>query len=386
MRIAIFTQQYGSTWSGVGTYSFELANAMSRGGHEVMVLEPGQGEDRLEDNVQVRKIGSWKIDRPLNYWLPVSYRFKAAARKLKEDFKPDIIHFTDAREALFANLKATVAVGTMNDCYAAVLETNPMKMKRDYSDWKKRYLYYRAQTSLEPFALRALTRIIANSEYVKNIIVDKYGISHDVVDVVYYGIQPDKVVNDGEEKVRLEGTPAMLFVGSNWERKGLNTLIDALGQIVNDFPEARLHVVGDDPKRPIIEDKAIRLGVLSNIKFHGRMSNEKVRRLSADMLVMPSLVEAFGIVYLEAMAGGMPSIGTTNGGTVELIKSGVNGFTVKPGHASSLALRITVLIKNHALREKIIEEGKKTAAKYTVERMAQETLEVYRKALEAPGD
>ena len=105
--------------------------------------------------------------------------------------------------------------------------------------------------------------------------------------------------------------------------------------------------------------------------------------MSADLFVMPSLVEGFGIVFLEAMLAGIPVIGGKVGGTVELIRDGENGFTVAPGDIEDLARKIVYLATDGKIREKFLAAGLETAKEYTIARMVDFTVDLYNKLVEA---
>ena len=92
---------------------------------------------------------------------------------------------------------------------------------------------------------------------------------------------------------------------------------------------------------------------------------------------MPSLMEGFGLVFLEAMAQGLPVIGGNVGGTLELIKDEENGYLVNPGDVSTLGEKIRELLINLELRRRIIENGYSTVRKYPAQKMVDNTIDLY---------
>lgn len=139
----------------------------------------------------------------------------------------------------------------------------------------------------------------------------------------------------------------ILFLGNVIERKGLHTLLDALGQ--NSILSYRLDVVGSLTADPVYTKKVrekIAVNRLSSFIFlHGSLNNEPLRQLlrQAHVLVVPSSYEGFGIVYLEGMGFGLPAIGTTSGAAGEIIHDGLDGYLVPTEDAHSLAARLKVL-------------------------------------------
>jgi glycosyltransferase involved in cell wall biosynthesis len=101
----------------------------------------------------------------------------------------------------------------------------------------------------------------------------------------------------------------------------------------------------------------------------------------ADIFVMPSLTEAFGVVFLEAMAAGLPVIGTRVGGIPEIIEDGHNGMLVEADNMKGLVEAIVLLLGNQNLRENFRQAGLATAWRFDISRMMQCTYEVYRSIL-----
>ncbi len=372
MKVCIVTQQYGRRWSGLGTYATNLVEGLVERGITVTVICPeGMGNDDKVKIVPVRMRG-W--EKGVNYWLPLARQFRKALIKLFRNDTYDVVHFTDAREALFAPKLPAKTVGTMNDYYAADAPANPFYFRKHYSDWPIRYPYYQFMRWVEPVALKKLDKVIANSRYVKDVLLKNYSLDAGRVSVINYGIDAGVAWEDENE---LAGDPSILFVGANFQRKGLPDLLKAAAVVRENLDNLVVHVVGEDKKADVAKEMAARLGISNAVRFHGLVPNDDVRKMKADMFVMPSLVEGFGIVFLEAMMSEIPVIGGNVGGTVELIRDGVNGFTVNPGDVEGLAGKIIQLSGDGKLRRAFIEEGMKTAKEYTIPEMVGQTIELY---------
>ena len=132
----------------------------------------------------------------------------------------------------------------------------------------------------------------------------------------------------------------LLFVGNCARRKGLHLLIRALSQA--DCHGLTLDVVGDYDFEPRYYEELRRevalLGSAQTVKFHGRVSNETLRSFyaRADIFVMPSLYEGFGMVYAEAMRAGLPIIALDTGPVPEIVQAGENGLLVPLAPEESL--------------------------------------------------
>jgi glycosyltransferase involved in cell wall biosynthesis len=103
----------------------------------------------------------------------------------------------------------------------------------------------------------------------------------------------------------------------------------------------------------VLRELAIRLGVGREIRFAGALDREAVaeRYRAADLFTLPSSAEAFGNVFAEAMASGLPIVGSTVGGIPELVEHGVNGLLITPGRPLALAQAIQYLAHDPELRQ-----------------------------------
>jgi glycosyltransferase involved in cell wall biosynthesis len=132
-------------------------------------------------------------------------------------------------------------------------------------------------------------------------------------------------------------------------RKGLHTVLDALARLTTH--DWHLHIVGSQEIDPTysaaMHYRANTLSLNSRITWHGRISDgELAQRLAtSDLLVMPSY-EGFGIVYLEAMAYGLPVIAASVGAAPEIVTPGINGYLVAPNDNLALANHLELLQSN----------------------------------------
>jgi glycosyltransferase involved in cell wall biosynthesis len=144
----------------------------------------------------------------------------------------------------------------------------------------------------------------------------------------------------------------LLFLGNVIPLKGLHVLLEALRHPAFDF---RLDVVGSliiDPTcAHKMQEKAKKYGLSSKVFFHGILDSEALieRFEHAQVMVMPSSYEGFGIAYLEGMGFGLPAIATTSGAASEFITNGENGYLIPPENSLVLAERLTTLANDREL-------------------------------------
>jgi len=136
--------------------------------------------------------------------------------------------------------------------------------------------------------------------------------------------------------------PLVLFVGRLLALKGVHHLIRAMAEVGARCPDARLVVVGGGEELPSLTRVVGDLGLADRVRFVGERSHEDVIRFmrAADVFVLPSLTEAFGVVLLEAMSCGLPVVASNVDGIPSLVSDGQNGFLVPAGDEGALAYAI----------------------------------------------
>jgi glycosyltransferase involved in cell wall biosynthesis len=161
-------------------------------------------------------------------------------------------------------------------------------------------------------------------------------------------------------------------------RKAHQYLISALPYILQDFPNAKLCFIGDGPEKEQLKNIARDLGIYDNIHFTGRLSKKEIiRRLAtADIFALHTLHEAFGLVYLEAMALGKPVVTTTEGAGQEVV--GDAGLYVPSRNSKALAKGIIELIANRELRDEKAEIGLKRVRMYRWDAIIQQYAKIFK--------
>lgn len=181
-------------------------------------------------------------------------------------------------------------------------------------------------------------------------------------------------------------TNVIFYAGriDNWH-KGLDNLVKALPIIKKDF-EISCVISGDDwgSKAPL-ESLAQKLGVYENLKFFDPRDQKFLGEAysSADVFVLPSNFETFGMVLVEAMASGTPVIGSRVGGIVDVIDNGKTGFIVPPKDPQSLAEKIIEILGNRKLRETMSINAKKASTRYSSDIIGAKIIEIYKELLES---
>ena len=170
----------------------------------------------------------------------------------------------------------------------------------------------------------------------------------------------------------------ILYVGRLMEEKGLEVLIKAYGIVNAKVPNTNLIIVGKGHMRTNLEALANRLG-LKNVVFTGFVSDSMLRQAyaSSDLFVLPSYAEIQPLVLLEALAMGLPAIGTNVGGIPEMIIEGRNGYILKPGDHEGLAERIITILNDDKLRKEFSRNSLQIARDNDIEKSADKLERLY---------
>ena len=142
--------------------------------------------------------------------------------------------------------------------------------------------------------------------------------------------------------------------------KRIGDVVEVFARVAQAMP-ARLMLIGDGPDRSTAEYLARRLGVQDRVHFLGKQDNVDELLPVADLMLMPSEMESFGLAALEAMACRVPAIATRVGGVPELIESGVNGVLCEIGDVDGMASAAIALLKNSPELARMRTAARKTA-------------------------
>jgi glycosyltransferase involved in cell wall biosynthesis len=189
----------------------------------------------------------------------------------------------------------------------------------------------------------------------------------------------------GARPARGDGPPTLATVGHLVARKRHADVVRALAVLSQKHPTLRYAIVGEGPERIALEGLAERLAVAGRVDFHGQLPHEEATALAqrSTLFAMPSTEEAFGVAYVEAMAGAVPAIGCRGEpGPEEIAAAGDGLVLVPPGDVERLTQRIDELLCDpHRLRQAGQRARATVAAHFTWERCGEQTLAAYEHAL-----
>jgi glycosyltransferase involved in cell wall biosynthesis len=205
-----------------------------------------------------------------------------------------------------------------------------------------------------------------------------------------HGAREVRVVHLGTDLPRraasaTAGPPTLVTVGHLVARKRHADVVRALARLAPRHPELRYVVVGDGPQRRAIDSLARELGVADRVELRGQLPPRDAVAVarSATAFALPSVDEAFGVAYVEAMAGGVPAIGCRGeGGPEEIAAAGGGIRLVAPGDVEALAAEVERLLTDPEWARDLGSSARATVeAAFTWERTGRDTLAAYEAAL-----
>lgn len=245
---------------------------------------------------------------------------------------------------------------------------------------------FRLLSRLERRSTRAADVVVVPSRYSRRVATGSYGLDPERVRVVPEGVDPGPCGPGkpggsppaGSGRRDGETPPLLLSVARQYPRKNTGTLLRALPRVRRSVPGTRLRVVGGGPRLPALRALASDLDLAGAVTFLGEVEDpgtvrDEYRR--ADVFCLPSLQEGFGIVFLEAMAAGLPVVAGHAGAVPEVVPDGEAGILVPPRDVARLSEALSRLARDPGLRGRMGTRGREHVRRYTWPRVARTFLE-----------
>jgi glycosyltransferase involved in cell wall biosynthesis len=218
----------------------------------------------------------------------------------------------------------------------------------------------------EAEGLHAADRIVSNSHVLKRACVERFGVPAERIDVVHWGVDGEVEPVDPatpapglalvRAPVRQKRKPVVLFLGRITWQKGPEYFIELAGRVSRHVPEARFVVAGTGDLLPRLIRRAAELGIAHRVHFAGGLGGADVARAyrMADVCVMPSVSEPFGLVALESLRHGTPCIVPRTAGVSEAI---TNAIKVDFWDVEEMTNQVVALLRYPELQQELRENG-----------------------------
>lgn len=405
--IALVSQEFPPlSRGGVGTFVHDLGLELGEMGHEVHVITKSDNHSRVDFDrgVWIHRLGHESIPSevdteggvPANLW---SWSQAAAAEVERIDCarRVDVVEapIWDVQGIALLRNGRWPLVTSLQTTLKTWLTTKP-HLSND-EDWLESFAFpvFEAEKTL----MLNANSVRAISSAVKSDIEDAYTISlaSEKIVVTHLGTL-EQTANSSSEtdsgrSVDSKDGCSLLFVGRIEPRKGVDTLLRAFDIARNEAPHLTLTLVGDFPLDwpdgpeglRTAEDFNNRVQVTNSpVRFMGPLPTPQLEKAyrTADIFVAPSTYESFGLVFLEAMAKGLPVIGTDIGGIPEVVVDNQTGILVPVGNVNALADAILRLTRDHQTRKAFGAAGRlRYEDQFTAKKMAERSLALYQRAI-----
>jgi len=358
VQICMITSVPMPPTEGIGHYIWNLSRFLLEQGHQVRVITRGQcGKLHREE---LEGIPVWRPPFYPTYPLHVhlhSWFVQALVRRLEPEV--DVFHLhTPLPPPIHSHRPCLVTVHTPMMGEARAIPITDL-----------RSLAIRLQM---PISIRIEHRLFAHADKIVAVAHSTvgelcgYGLSEGQIDVLGNGVDTEAFRPDGSGQWSQPQDMTVLAAGRLDVRKGLTDLIEAMADVVGQFPMANLYIAGEGPLKEYLRTRARELTLSDAVHFlgHVRERAEMVRLYRrATVFVHAAHYEGLPTVLLEAMACGRPVVSTAVCGALDVVTEGVNGLLVPPRAPKRLAEAICHLLKDAELRTRL-----GTAARQTVEK------------------
>lgn len=373
---------------GISPHVYYLSRSLARNGVKVFVVTcdfPEAPQHEVLDGVEVYRVDSYRNPSPdfatWVYLMNVNMQKEAAMIIRNLDENVDVIHAHDW-------LVATAGIGLKHvfrkPLFATIHSTEIGRRNGIHLDHERMIHETEAWLTYEAW------KVICCSDYMVSHVRWAFGLPPDKQVMIPNGVNTDvyaeaqsKDLTQFRRRFALPGERIVLFVGRLVYEKGVHVLVNAIPKVLEKV-NAKTVIVGNGYMKEQISGIVKGLGIDQKVMFTGFVDDETLRRLQtcADVSVVPSLFEPFGIVALEAMAAKSPVVVSDTGGLAEIVDHDVDGIKVYPNNPDSLAWGITRVLTDERNANRLRSNAyKKIQEKYNWDRIAKQTRDVYRAVL-----
>jgi len=373
---------------GISPHVYYLSKSLAKNGVKVYVVTcdfPGAPQHEVLDGVEIFRVDSYKNSSPdfatWVYLMNVNMQKEAAAivNSLKGEI--DVFH---AHDWLVANAGIGLKHVFRKPLFVTMHSTEIGRRNGIHFDYERMIHETEAWLTYEAW------KAICCSHYMVSHVNWAFGLPQDKLVMIPNGVNSEVYANLENEDLRsfrskfaLPEEKIVLFVGRLVYEKGVHVLVNAAPKVL-EKANAKFVIVGNGYMKEQLSNLVKGMGLAHKVLFAGFVDDEVLRRLQkcADVSVVPSFFEPFGIVALEAMAAKSPVVVSDTGGLSEIVEHDVTGVKAYPNNPDSLAWGITKVLLDEAYANWIRANAyRKIQEKYDWNKIAQQTENVYKAVL-----
>ncbi len=390
MRILLLSWEYPPRIvGGLGRHVYRLSTAFAAAGHDVHVVtreHPDAPMEEIREGVHVVRAGEYPPIVPFDDLFPWVLAFNLAvqqkAAQVLLEHEIDVVHAHDWLVAYAAaGVRDVFDVPVVSTIHATEFGRHQGHLPNDLSKLIHQVEWWLAYES---------RRTITCSNFMRDEVKSLFSVPDERLRVIPNGVDLDVFARrPGVEKfraARLEPGEKMIFFAGRLEfEKGVQTVLDALPRVLKQVP-VRFFVAGVGTHADELRQHVRRKRLASRVEFVGFVPDGELRRYyaAADLAVVPSLYEPFGMVALETMASGTPCIAADTGGLREIVVHEATGLRFTPGDPRSLADTMLRILTDERLDRRLSMDARRMLEQqFSWRSIAAHTVDVYRDAIEA---
>ena len=388
MKILMLTWEYPPrVVGGISKVVYDLSHKMVKEGNEVTVVTYKEGDNvkyyENDKGVEVYRVDNYMI-RPNNFidWImQLNFNMITKANEIiNKNGKFDVIHAHDWLVAYSAkSIKESYNIPLISTIHATESGRNS-----GIHDETQRYI-----NDSEWMLTYESSEVIVNSNYMKNEVQRLFGLPYDKINVIPNGVNLQLFLNvnvdyDFRRQYAMDNEKIILYVGRLVYEKGIQNLIAAMPKILDRYHDSKLIICGRGGMIDELREQVKYLGIDNKVYFAGYCDSKKMQKMykCADVAVFPSTYEPFGIVAIESMLSGTPTIVSDVGGLNEIVEHGVTGMKSYAGNANSIADSVLALLFDPKLCANISQNAiKKVKENYNWAKITDNTYYVYQLAI-----
>ena len=388
MKILMLTWEYPPrVVGGISKVVYDLSHKMVKEGNEVTVVTYKDGDNvkyyENDKGVEVYRVDNYMI-RPNNFidWImQLNFNMITKANEIiNKNGKFDVIHAHDWLVAYSAkSIKESYNIPLISTIHATESGRNS-----GIHDETQRYI-----NDSEWMLTYESSEVIVNSNYMKNEVQRLFGLPYDKINVIPNGVNLQLFSNvnidyDFRRQYAMDNEKIILYVGRLVYEKGIQNLISAMPKVLDRYHDSKLIICGRGGMIDELREQVKYLGIENKVYFAGYCDSKKMQKMykCADVAVFPSTYEPFGIVAIESMLSGTPTIVSDVGGLNEIIEHGVTGMKSYAGNANSIADSVLALLFDPKLCANISQNAiKKVKENYNWSKITDSTYYVYQLAI-----
>ena len=372
LRVALFSGNYNYVRDGANQALNRLVGYLLRQGVHVRVYSPTVKNPAFPATGDVVDIPAIPIPGRTEYRVPIA--IPARVRRDLDEFNPNVVHVSSPdivahRAVSWARRHQIAAVASVHTRFESYLEYYHLQWLEPEVRAMLRRFYHRCEVVLAP--AESTAAILRAQRMNRDIAIWSRGIDQEQFNPQRRDLDWRRSLGIADEEM------VVAFLGRIVMEKGLDVFADAIHEFAKRGLQYRVVIIGEGPARPWFEEQ------LPDAIFAGQLTGDDLARAlaSSDVLLNPSVTEAFGNVTLEAMACGLPVVAAMASGTSSIVRDNETGFMVDVSDIDGFADALEVYARDTELRRLHGEAGLALAKKMDWDTINSAVIRAYKHAI-----